>query len=47
LAEAGVVLLPNEVPLVRHLSKDPQFKVIYRDRLATVLIRNQAAPASH
>lgn len=40
LKEAGVVLLPNEIPLTRRLTADPQFRVIYQDRISTVFARN-------
>ena len=41
LNQAGVVILQNKFPLAKMLPLDPRFRVIYRDDLATVLVRNQ------
>lgn len=39
LQEAGVVLIPKETPLARVLATDPQFRLVYSDRLAVVFVR--------
>ncbi len=40
LQEAGLVLIPRETPLATVLSGDPQFRVVFEDRLAVVFARN-------
>jgi hypothetical protein len=40
LNEAGVVILKNQFPIASMLMTDRRFRVIYRDNLATVLVRN-------
>ncbi len=39
LKEARLVLLPADAPLSVRLSADPQFRLVYADRLAVVLVR--------
>jgi hypothetical protein len=40
LNEAGVVILKNKFPIAKMLLTDRRFRVIYRDDLAVVLVRN-------
>jgi hypothetical protein len=40
LNEAGVVLLKNKFPIAQMLLTDRRFRVIYRDDLAVILVRN-------
>ncbi|HUO16794.1 MAG TPA: hypothetical protein VMX38_17555 [Verrucomicrobiae bacterium] len=40
LNEAGVVVLKNKFPIATILVTDQRFRVIYRDNLATVFVRN-------
>ncbi len=40
LNEAGVVILKNKSPIVKMLFSDRRFRVIYRDDLAVILVRN-------
>ncbi len=42
LNDAGLVLLPRELPLAKLLTVDPRFRLVYQDRLAAVFVRNQA-----
>jgi hypothetical protein len=41
LKEARLVLLRRETPLATMLTADPRFRLVYADRLAVVLARNQ------
>jgi hypothetical protein len=43
--ESQVILLENDVPLAKLLSVDPAYRVVYRDRIAVVFIREQAPAA--
>jgi hypothetical protein len=40
LAQANTVLLPVSVPLSGMLSRSPQFKLVYQDKMAVVFVRN-------
>jgi hypothetical protein len=40
LNQANLVLLPSGVPLCERLQTLPQFKLVYRDNMATVFVRN-------
>ena len=40
LNEAGLVILKNKFPIAKQLPLDRRFRVIYRDQLATILVRN-------
>ncbi len=42
LNDAGLVLLPRELPLAKLLTVDPKFRLVYQDRLAAVFIHNRA-----
>jgi len=39
LDEAGLVVLESELPLAKILTIDPRFKLVYRDEIATVYVR--------
>jgi len=41
LDDAGLVLLPQEVPLAKLLTIDPRFRLVYQDRLAAVFVHNR------
>lgn len=41
LNDAGLVLLPRELPLAKLLTVDPRFRLAYQDRLAAVFVHNQ------
>jgi len=43
LKAAGVVLAPVHLPLTQLLREDPQFKLVYEDKLAAVFVRQQSA----
>jgi hypothetical protein len=40
LNEAGLVLLQAKLPLAKLLTFDPRFRLVYRDQLAVVFVRN-------
>lgn len=42
LNKAGVVLLDNQLPLAKVLTVDPRFKMIYKDGIAIVFVRQPA-----
>jgi hypothetical protein len=40
LSEAGIVLLPKDIPLARLIETDSRFRKLYEDGLAVVFVRN-------